>query len=72
MATKIKSVFFCQECGYESSKWMGQCPGCRQWNTFVEETVKPKAEDAPKVEVAPKAEVKEQTVTPKEEKEEKA
>ncbi|MBE5822447.1 MAG: DNA repair protein RadA [Butyrivibrio sp.] len=41
MATKIKSVFFCQECGYESSKWMGQCPGCRQWNTFVEETVKP-------------------------------
>ncbi len=43
MSTKIKSVFFCQECGYESSKWMGQCPGCRQWNTFVEETVKPKA-----------------------------
>ncbi|MDE5907630.1 MAG: DNA repair protein RadA [Lachnospiraceae bacterium] len=32
-------VFFCQECGYESSKWMGQCPGCRQWNTFVEENV---------------------------------
>ena len=32
-------VYFCQECGYESSKWMGQCPGCRQWNTFVEETV---------------------------------
>ena len=43
MATKIKSVFFCQECGYESSKWMGQCPGCKQWNTFVEETVKPAA-----------------------------
>ncbi len=43
MATKIKTVFFCQSCGYESSKWMGQCPGCRQWNTFVEETVKPKA-----------------------------
>lgn len=41
MATKIKSVFFCQSCGYESSKWMGQCPGCREWNTFVEETVKP-------------------------------
>ena len=34
---KIKTVYFCQECGYESSKWMGQCPGCRQWNTFVEE-----------------------------------
>lgn len=35
---KNATVFFCQECGYESSKWMGQCPGCRQWNTFVEET----------------------------------
>ncbi len=43
MATKIKSVFFCQSCGYESSKWMGQCPGCREWNTFVEEAVKPAA-----------------------------
>ena len=31
------SSFFCKECGYESAKWMGQCPGCRQWNTFVEE-----------------------------------
>lgn len=36
---KTNTVFFCQECGYESSKWMGQCPGCHQWNTFVEETV---------------------------------
>jgi len=34
---KKKTVFFCQECGYESSKWLGQCPGCRAWNTFVEE-----------------------------------
>lgn len=34
---KAKQIFFCQECGYESSKWMGQCPGCRAWNTFVEE-----------------------------------
>ncbi len=41
MANKIKTVFFCQSCGYESSKWMGQCPGCREWNTFVEETIKP-------------------------------
>ena len=46
MATKIKSVFFCQSCGYESSKWMGQCPGCKEWNTFVEETVKPAAKAA--------------------------
>ena len=36
---KIATVFFCQKCGYESSKWMGQCPGCREWNTFVEEQV---------------------------------
>lgn len=34
---KPKSVFFCQECGYESSKWMGQCPACKAWNSFVEE-----------------------------------
>lgn len=32
-------MFFCKECGYESSKWLGQCPGCRQWNTMVEEPV---------------------------------
>lgn len=36
---KAASVFFCQSCGYESSKWMGQCPGCKEWNTFVEERV---------------------------------
>lgn len=36
---KNSTVFFCQNCGYESSKWMGQCPGCHEWNTFVEETV---------------------------------
>ncbi len=36
---KAKTIYFCQECGHESSKWMGQCPGCRQWNTFAEETV---------------------------------
>lgn len=38
---KQTTVFFCQECGYESTKWLGQCPGCRQWNTFVEENVRP-------------------------------
>ncbi|MDD6492906.1 MAG: DNA repair protein RadA [Firmicutes bacterium] len=36
---KNATIYFCQNCGHESSKWMGQCPGCRQWNTFVEETV---------------------------------
>lgn len=39
MAGKDKAVFFCKECGYESSKWLGQCPGCREWNTLVEEPV---------------------------------
>ena len=34
-----KIVYFCQECGNESSKWMGQCPACKAWNTMVEETV---------------------------------
>ena len=33
---KTKSIFFCKECGYESAKWLGQCPGCRAWNTFSE------------------------------------
>ncbi|MCR5778676.1 MAG: DNA repair protein RadA [Lachnospiraceae bacterium] len=36
---KKKTAFFCQSCGYESSKWMGQCPACHKWNTMVEETV---------------------------------
>ncbi|SFB20597.1 DNA repair protein RadA/Sms [Acetitomaculum ruminis DSM 5522] len=37
---KEKTVFFCKECGHESTKWLGQCPGCGQWNTFVEEVIK--------------------------------
>lgn len=37
MAKAKKTAFFCQSCGYESAKWMGQCPGCKEWNTFVEE-----------------------------------
>lgn len=36
---KAKTIFFCKECGHESSKWLGQCPGCKEWNTFVEEPV---------------------------------
>ncbi len=38
MAKGKGTAFFCQECGYESAKWMGQCPGCKSWNSFVEET----------------------------------
>lgn len=41
MAKTKKSVYFCQNCGHEESKWLGQCPVCRQWNTFVEEKVVP-------------------------------
>ena len=33
---KEKTVFFCKECGCESSKWVGQCPACHEWNTMVE------------------------------------
>ena len=43
MAKGKSIVFFCQSCGYESPKWMGQCPACRQWNTFVEEPVEKKS-----------------------------
>lgn len=39
MAKGKNSVFFCQSCGYESTKWMGQCPACKEWNTMVEEVV---------------------------------
>lgn len=46
---KEKQVFFCKECGYESSKWQGQCPGCHAWNTFVEETVKVGAKNTAKL-----------------------
>ena len=33
---KERQVFFCKECGFETSKWTGQCPGCHEWNTMVE------------------------------------
>ena len=36
---KTKSVFFCSNCGYESPKWLGKCPGCGEWNSFTEEKV---------------------------------
>lgn len=41
MPIKKKTVFVCQECGYDSPKWVGRCPGCGQWNTLVEETISP-------------------------------
>ena len=36
---KSKSLFFCKNCGYQSSQWMGRCPSCGEWNTFEEEVV---------------------------------
>ena len=36
---KIQSAFFCQSCGYQSPKWLGKCPQCNEWNTFVEEII---------------------------------
>ena len=39
MAKAKTTAFFCKECGYESAKWMGQCPACKEWNTFVEEPI---------------------------------
>ena len=36
---KVNTVFFCNECGYESAKWLGKCPACNAWNTFVEEKI---------------------------------
>ncbi len=41
MATN--TVFFCKECGYESAKWLGKCPGCNSWNSFVEEKINKKS-----------------------------
>jgi DNA repair protein RadA/Sms len=37
---KLKSVYYCSNCGYESPKWMGKCPSCGEWSTFVEELIR--------------------------------
>jgi DNA repair protein RadA/Sms len=44
---KTKSAYFCQSCGYESAKWLGKCPSCNQWNTFVEEVIDKSATNVP-------------------------
>lgn len=48
MAKAKKSIFFCQNCGHEESKWLGQCPMCKEWNTFVEEKAAPVNQGAAK------------------------
>ena len=37
--SKIKTAYFCNSCGHESAKWLGKCPSCNTWNTFVEEVI---------------------------------
>lgn len=63
MAKAKNSVFFCQNCGYESAKWMGQCPGCHEWNSFAEEPVQKTAKSAVRrTEAAKATQLKEITV----------
>ena len=45
MAKKKKTAYVCQSCGYDTSKWMGKCPGCGAWNSMVEEIVVPETEE---------------------------
>lgn len=65
MAKKNTTVFFCNECGYESSKWLGKCPACNKWNTFVEEKVvtgsTAKDKNKPRSEVIPLNQVEKKT-----------
>ena len=44
---KSKTVFCCQQCGFESPKWNGKCPSCGAWNSLVEETIQPAATKTP-------------------------
>lgn len=44
---KTRSAYFCQSCGYESAKWLGKCPSCNQWNTFVEEIIEKGGQSVP-------------------------
>ena len=46
---KVKSVFVCNECGYESSKWLGKCPTCNNWNTFFEQKLDTKIIESKKI-----------------------
>ncbi len=45
--SKTKSAFFCQDCGHESPKWLGKCPGCHSWNTLIEEIKVKKSSSSP-------------------------
>jgi DNA repair protein RadA/Sms len=45
---KIKTVYSCQECGFQTPKWLGKCPDCQQWNSFSEEEQIKPSKAAPK------------------------
>ena len=49
MAKAPKTVFVCNECGYESAKWMGKCPACNSWNTFFEQKIEKITENGVKI-----------------------
>lgn len=55
MAKAKKTIFFCQNCGHEESKWLGQCPACKEWNTFVEERPVTAKHAGPKIRTETKA-----------------
>ena len=44
---KLKTIYVCSECTYKSPKWMGKCPGCGAWNSFVEEVIGEEPKNAP-------------------------
>ena len=46
MSTKVKTSFFCQNCGAQSPKWIGKCPACGEWNTYVEEIIQKEDKNA--------------------------
>ena len=46
--SKAGTVFYCQNCGHESSKWVGQCPACKEWNSMVEEKAVVRHDGAPR------------------------
>ena len=57
MAKKATTVFVCNECGYESAKWLGKCPACGEWNSFLEEKAFTGSGKASKIKEKPKAEI---------------
>ncbi len=46
---KLKTAYFCQNCGHNSPKWLGKCPSCGEWNTFVEELIEKEDKNSPVV-----------------------